>query len=292
MKTSIELQNILEEHISPFLPEHNFRDVLLYSLIPSGKLFRPKLVHALAQDLDSLTDNHLYLASSLEIHHTYTLIHDDLPAMDDDDYRRGKLASHKKFNEYSAILAGDALLNISFGLLSKINHPNLNQLISLYSEYTGAKGLILGQVLDLEIQKQSIERIIQIHTLKTARLIQLALEGSFLLSNSTLKQSTISQLGLSIGISFQLLDDLSELAEEINGHEMKINPFLNLDSNILLKLLNEHLENIQSIIKENKLECISLIMKEYFSKMLNLINSGESQIKSHLKDFNISQLSL
>jgi len=292
MKSSAELQNLLNEHIKDFLPDNDFKDVLLYSLIPAGKLFRPKLVHALAHDLGQLTQNHFYLASSLEVHHTYTLIHDDLPAMDNDDYRRGKLSSHKKFNEFKAILAGDALLNISFGLLSSIEHKSLNTLLKLYSEYTGAKGLILGQVLDLENSIHSIESILEIHTLKTARLIQLALEGSYLLTDSQIDQKIISNLGLAIGISFQLLDDLSELTEDINDHELKINPFINLNSKSLFTILNKNLDTIQQTLDEYNLNESSKIMNEYFFKMSKIIQDGEKEIQKRIQGFLFSNLKL
>ena len=90
------IEQILDDH----LPSEILGEVIRYSVLPTGKLFRPLLVYSLANDLDEVTENHQSFACSLELHHTYTLIHDDLPAMDDDDYRRGRLSSHKKFNEW------------------------------------------------------------------------------------------------------------------------------------------------------------------------------------------------
>src|SRR5690606_35073769 len=114
--------------------------ILDYAVLPAGKLFRPKLVEAIALDLGpQITQDHLHLATAVEIHHAYTLVHDDLPAMDDDQYRRGKLSTHAAFNEWKAILAGDALLIHSFNELNKIKNENHRFLLRFFSWATGAK---------------------------------------------------------------------------------------------------------------------------------------------------------
>ena len=171
-------------------PKHEFKNVIEYSLLPAGKLFRPLLVLNAAKDLNRITEDHLTFAAAIEMHHTYTLIHDDLPAMDDDDERRGRPSCHIKFTEHDAILAGDALLAISFGALSELSSHCQILLKKMY-EYTGAQGLILGQVKDLAKENDSIENILEIHELKTARLIQLSLVGSAIICN---KQDLINDL--------------------------------------------------------------------------------------------------
>lgn len=290
MKDLSYIQSKLEEHLETFLPLEDFRNVLLYSTLPAGKLFRPQLVYALAHDLNEHSYNHEVFASSIEIHHAYTLVHDDLPAMDNDDFRRGKPSCHKQFNEWKAILCGDALMNISFGLLSQINHQNLAQLLGLYSEYTGPRGLILGQVMDLEDRTNSIDEIILIHTLKTSRLIQLSLEGSLLLTQSSIDIKIISDLGLKMGVAFQLLDDLSELTEEINKHELNINPFIHHDSTILINEINNALGIINTIFEKYKLVELERVMTNYLSKMESKIKLGHESIKNHIRDFSIDTI--
>jgi len=187
-----------------------------------------------------------------------------------------------------AFLIPNIMNKITFNKTEK----SLNTLLKLYSEYTGAKGLILGQVLDLENSIHSIESILEIHTLKTARLIQLALEGSYLLTDSQIDQKIISNLGLAIGISFQLLDDLSELTEDINDHELKINPFINLNSKSLFTILNKNLDTIQQTLDEYNLNESSKIMNEYFFKMSKIIQDGEKEIQKRIQGFLFSNLKL
>ncbi len=288
----MNIENLIKEYISSYLPEHNFREVLLYSLFPAGKLFRPKLVMALANDLDTVTKNHEVLASSIEIHHAYTLIHDDLPCMDDDDYRRGRESTHKKFNEWKAVLAGDGLLSISMGLLSKIKSDNLNQLLDLYCKYTGPQGLILGQVKDLGLENNSFEDIISIHTLKTSRLIQLALEGSHLLSNTTVPATDISSLGLEIGILFQLLDDLSEIDDKVSKHELEINPFITMDTKQLFNQINNSLDILYTVINKHELTNISKMMDSYLKLMKSKIEKNSIFIQKYISEFSISQINI
>ncbi len=168
---------------------HLSKDVYHYSLFPAGKLFRPTLAAKLYEDLTGLTDFTVkdplpLLCVALEWHHVYSLIHDDLPCMDDDDFRRGRESSHKKFNEWKALLAGDGLINATYYLLSKIKHPRAQDLISFASWSLGPKGLIHGQELDLSCKDISFKDVIRIHELKTGRLMQLACVGTHYLAGS------------------------------------------------------------------------------------------------------------
>ena len=120
-----EISQNLKLHLKQCIPNQLMKEVYEYCVLPPGKLFRPKLVYAIAKDLSEktnlqITQNHKYLASFVEVHHAYTLVHDDLPCMDDDDFRRGKPSAHKAYGEWKALLAGDGLLNVSYELLSKL----------------------------------------------------------------------------------------------------------------------------------------------------------------------------
>lgn len=284
---SQSIESDLIEHLQKCLPQHNFKDVIEYAVLPPGKLFRPKLVVGLANDLKSFTSNHKYLASSIEIHHAYTLVHDDLPAMDDDDFRRGKPSTHKKFNEAQAILVGDALLNFSYELLSNIEATYLPKVLKLYGETTGSRGLILGQVMDLDENEKSLEDIITTHSLKTSCLMQLALEGTNILSDSKLPKEKVMQLGFALGIVFQLLDDLSELGDEISSHEQSINPFLKFNQSTVLNKLTEHISIINEITTSFHLINLKEVLDDYLLKMKGKIEENQTAISKHVSEVKI-----
>ena len=150
----LTLEEKIKHIIDKFLPEHNFKNIINYSLYPAGKLFRARLCLALAKDMQLEHEDCYFIAAAIEAHHTYTLIHDDLPSMDNDDYRRGRLSNHKKFNESSAILAGDALLSLSYEILTNLETTDsIKDVICYFSKMVGPRGLILGQVLDLETKE-------------------------------------------------------------------------------------------------------------------------------------------
>jgi geranylgeranyl pyrophosphate synthase len=237
--------------------------VMDYAVFPAGKLFRPRLVEALALDLvGKVSDDHLHLASAIELHHAYTLVHDDLPSMDNDLMRRGKPSTHAHFGEWKAILGGDALLIASFNELSHIEHANFRAINRVMTWATGPKGLIEGQFRDLGGDKD----IIRIHELKTGRLIQLATLGSYLLTDKQHLKEKIEflRLGREIGVSFQLLDDLSELSEEnVSDHEKMINPFLHSTEKALHELRLSHLR-LSAITLKHRLTHVERMLQDYF----------------------------
>jgi geranylgeranyl pyrophosphate synthase len=238
--------------------------VMDYAVLPAGKLFRPRLVEALALDLTkTLSKDHLHLASAIELHHAYTLVHDDLPSMDNDLLRRGKPSTHAHFGEWKAILAGDALLIASFNELANISHKNFQSILKLMTWTTGAKGLIEGQFRDLGADSD----IIRIHELKTGRLIQLATLGTYLLMDEQTLQGKMAflRLGREIGLTFQLLDDLNELADEtLSPHEKVINPFINKTEDAFVALKLSH-SRITSITAKHGLNLVQTMLVDYFS---------------------------
>ncbi len=274
------LASAIQQQLTICLPKHQSAEFYNYALFPTGKLFRSKLIFAFLKDhqLNTLTNNHILLCSSIEAHHTYTLLHDDLPCMDDDDERRGKPAAHIKFGEWQSLLTGDGLLNISYRLLSKIKTNNLNTVLSIYSHALGPKGLIHGQVLDLsEEMNNNFATVVFTHELKTARLIQVSLLLSYLINSKESIQYrkciNIAKLGKAIGIIFQLLDDLSELTQEhIGSHEYSINPWLKFFDESL-KELDHQTKKMNSIIKLYKLD-----------KLLEVVNSHTCNTRSQLEE--------
>ena len=288
-----QLNNNLKRHIHNEFYDNFFSQTYTYSLLPAGKLFRPLIVWAITQDFDhdnNFSKNHQLLASFVEVHHTYTLIHDDMPCMDNDDMRRGRASTHKKFGQWQALLAGDGLLNASYSVLSKINSDKLFQLMRYSTWALGPKGLILGQAMDLAGKmNNSFEDLILTHTLKTARLIQVCLTGSLLLvKNKSLPDNlktykSIHKLGQEMGIAFQLLDDLCELEDEqLSVHEKDINPWPK-NSDICLARLQKSLEHIEVFYNEYRCENLLNVYSIYLKKIETLLKGSQNIIEKHIK---------
>ena len=193
-----------------------------YSLLAGGKRLRPLLCLAAAEACSKRKDilkEVMPIACALECLHTYSLIHDDLPAMDDDDLRRGKPTSHKVFGEGVAILAGDALLTKSFELLSQITPPKQYPLKSFLQEMSVAAGsqrLIAGQVADLEAEgkKVTLADVRFIHERKTAAMIVLSLRLGGMMANATPKQlKALTEFGKALGLAFQIIDDILDVTQ-------------------------------------------------------------------------------
>lgn len=258
-----------------------------YAVFPPGKMFRPRLVEAIARDLGEMGPNQLHLGSAIELHHAYSLVHDDLPAMDNDAIRRGKPSTHVTFGEWKAILAGDGLLIASFNELNKIKSPTHRDLLTLFAWATGPKGLILGQFLDLSAAgKANLREVVRIHELKTGRLIQVATLGSYLLSTPRPKlKSKIEflRLGREIGVSFQLLDDLSELTGEVTAHEKEINPFLTCPHSAIREL-ELSVTRLRTIIEHKCLLNLQEMLDDYFKKGQDNLLKGISRLESNIKD--------
>lgn len=213
------------------VPHPQIREVLDWALLPPGKLFRPRLVESLGLDAGlGGSDALLNLGLALELHHAYSLVHDDMPCMDNDLVRRGKPTTHKQFGEWKALLGGDTLLAMSYAQLEKIQHPQSAFIRRSFHWATGGKGLILGQWMDLSLAEvTSPQGLLRMHELKTARLMQVATLGTQALTGDVslkkIKQSL--KLGRDIGLVFQLLDDLDDLTgPEVSAHEGDVNPFL------------------------------------------------------------------
>lgn len=188
-----------------------------YSLLAGGKRLRPILCLAAAEAVGADSGTIMPVACALECIHTYSLIHDDLPAMDNDDYRRGKLTSHKVFGEDIAILAGDALLTEAFHLLTRrdlmpgIPPENLLAVAAEIASAAGWFGMVGGQVLDVRAEGKTVdlETLQQIHRLKTGELIRVSLRaGAILGGASPAMLAALSDYGRQIGLAFQIADDI------------------------------------------------------------------------------------
>ncbi len=188
-----------------------------HSLLNPGKRLRPLLVLATVKSLGECEEIALGAACAIEILHTYSLIHDDLPCMDDDDLRRGKPTLHKLYPEGQAVLVGDLLLTLAFEILAFdpfLNPEKILELIKVLSKKSGGKGMILGQSLDLisEGKKLSWPELKEIHLRKTADLISASLEfGAIIAGASQSTRTILAEIGEDIGLSFQLIDDVLDV---------------------------------------------------------------------------------
>ena len=212
-------------------------EAMLYSVTNGGKRLRPFLVCEAAKILSVSEDESFRTAAALEILHSYSLIHDDLPSMDNDDLRRGKPTCHKKFDEATAILAGDGLLTYAFELLS---HPDTAKsaeircrLVSMLAKAAGAfDGMVAGQMLDLYSERSDadyhLEEIIRhIEEMKTGRLIRFACEAGAALGNADLEETeALVVYSRKIGIAFQIADDILD----VEGNPALVGKTLNKDA--------------------------------------------------------------
>jgi geranylgeranyl diphosphate synthase type II len=190
-----------------------------YSVFAGGKRLRPVLVIAGAEAVGGSAERVLPTACAMEMIHTYSLIHDDLPAMDNDDYRRGQLTNHKVFGEAMAILAGDALLTLAFGLIAEnfaagAAGPALREVLADVAAGAGAAGMVGGQVADIEAEGRpaSAETVDYIHRHKTAALIRTSLRvGATICGATPAQREALSVAGGAIGLAFQIVDDLLDV---------------------------------------------------------------------------------
>jgi geranylgeranyl diphosphate synthase type II len=202
----------LERHLPPKdAPPATIHEAMRYSVFAGGKRLRPILVIAGAEAVGGTMERVLPAAGALELIHTYSLIHDDLPAMDDDDYRRGRLTNHKVFGEAMAILAGDALLTLAFGLLAE--HASL-EVVKEVAAAAGTVGMIGGQVVDIQSEGKSVdaETLEYIHRHKTAALIRCSLlSGAMLAGAPPTALKAIGDAGTHLGLAFQIVDDILDV---------------------------------------------------------------------------------
>lgn len=194
-----------------------------YSLINGGKRIRPVLALEFAKACGGSRDDCLALACALEYVHTYSLIHDDLPCMDDDDMRRGKPSCHKQFGEATALLAGDALLTHAFDIVASSDLPSeiKASAISLLAQNAGVCGMIGGQVIDLIFEKKNpnINQLLTVYKMKTGALISAAcLMGCISAGAGDEQIAAASKFAYSLGIAFQIQDDILDII----GDEQKL----------------------------------------------------------------------
>lgn len=211
----------LEQHLPAITGlEKKVIEAARYSLFAGGKRLRPILCLAAAEVVGAKPQDVLPAACALEMIHTYSLIHDDLPAMDNDDFRRGQPTNHKMFGEAIAILAGDALLTEAFGFAAKlrgnraIEAGGILEVIAILVKASGYRGMIGGQVIDLECENRTVDlaTVEYMHVHKTGALISASLEIGAVLGGGSPEQVTaLTRYGHHLGLAFQITDDLLDI---------------------------------------------------------------------------------
>lgn len=229
----LEKKEIVDRALDEYLPPGGefpplIHQAMRYSLFPGGKRIRPILALAAGEVVRGKKDLLLPAVCALELVHTYSLIHDDLPSLDNDDYRRGKLTCHKVYGEAIALLAGDALLTSAFPLLTENEKlPAGRSAVRLIKEVAsaiGSRGMIGGQVMDIESRGKPAEANLlkYVHKEKTAALFQVSLRVGALLGGANERElSALSSYGENVGLAFQIIDDLIDEGPYIQLHGKK-----------------------------------------------------------------------
>ncbi len=288
-----EKRELINNHIADTIPTENvpaiLRDAINYSLLAGGKRIRPILTIACYEAFGLDSDPIVLSACSVEMLHTYSLIHDDLPIMDNDDMRRGKPTNHKVYGDGIALLAGDALLTHAFGNLAKelsrletVSRPRALQIIEEFAHYTGAAGMVGGQVVDFkgESDLTGLAQVIYIHEHKTADLVIFAVRlGAILAGADERQMGALTNFAKKIGIAFQIQDDILDIVGDPTkmgkttgsdaANEKLTYPFykgVKQSQQDVIQLINEAKKEIQMIdIDPRRLEEIAdlLIIRDY-----------------------------
>ena len=217
--TADNVEAILDEVLSSQgAPEQRIYSAMRYTTLGGGKRLRPFLVTQSASLFGVAEMNALRTGAALELIHCYSLVHDDLPAMDDDDLRRGKSTVHVAYDEATAILAGDALLTLAFEVVAQPEtHDNATvriKLVDMLARASGARGMVGGQMIDLEAEKKDLDlkEITLLQQLKTGALIRYGCEAGAILGGASIEQrQALNSYASDLGLAFQIADDLLDV---------------------------------------------------------------------------------
>jgi GTP-binding protein lepA len=276
---------LVESALEDFYGDQQFatslRESVLYSIHAGGKRIRPFLLLEVLEALQiTICPAHAQVAAALEMIHTGSLIHDDLPAMDDDDFRRGRLTNHKKFGEALAILAGDALFLDPYALIAHADLPSQVKvdLIANLSLASGSLGMVAGQVLDMEGERQelSLEELQTIHANKTGKLLAFPFQAAAILASLDEKmQLQLKTVGELIGLAFQVRDDVLDVTasfeeigktpqKDLQAEKSTYPALLGLPKaiefcNQILDQANEKLEEISQLVAFDKDPIVKIV---------------------------------
>ncbi len=251
------MKNSFENYLdSLILENYVVEEAMNYSLLARSKRLRPLLLLTVLNDLNTDYSEGFACAAAIEMIHTYSLIHDDLPSFDNDDYRRGKPTNHKQFNEQIAILAGDALLTFAFETVVKANYSDeiKVKLIKYIATYAGKDGMIKGQQFDMDYENQTVDikRLSEMETLKTGKLIALPLICGLIIGQKEEYIVVFNKIGLKLGLAFQIQDDILDVTSSFEqlGKETKSDEYNKKSTFISLLGVEEAKKAFENIYNE------------------------------------------
>ena len=226
---TVQLEQALDRYLpKPSLHTAQIHEAMRYSVLNGGKRVRPLLCLSVCHMLEGDLSEALIPASAIELIHCYSLIHDDLPSMDNDEFRRGQLTCHKKFGEATALLAGDALLTLAFQIVSQIkDSEKMKRVLSELSQAAGTSGMVGGQVMDLLFTNREMDlpTLDAIHIQKTGQLIKTScLAGAVMAQANHEEETHILKFGEYLGFAFQIVDDILDgdgYLRFMSAHEAK-----------------------------------------------------------------------
>lgn len=275
------IESALEEFYGDQQLAVNLREAVLYSIHAGGKRIRPYLLLEVLESLQvPITLAHAQVAAALEMIHTGSLIHDDLPAMDDDDFRRGRLTNHKKFGEALAILAGDALFLDPYALIAQVDLLSQTKvdLIANLSLASGSMGMVAGQVLDMEGEGKhlNLEELQTIHANKTGKLLAFPFQAAAIIAELAPElQAELKTVGELIGLAFQVRDDILDVTasfeeigktpqKDLQAEKSTYPALLGLDEAIVfcnqtLDQVNEKLDEISQLVDFDKEPIVKIV---------------------------------
>lgn len=252
-------QALINEKIEEYLGElhypNNLTDGMRYAVLNGGKRLRPILLLMTLELLNEDVEKGIPTAIAIEMIHSYSLVHDDLPALDDDDYRRGKLTTHKKFGEAMGILVGDALLTHAFNVITTktkdVAAEKLLEVIKLTSAYAGVNGMIGGQVVDIESEGKKIDlpTLQYIHTHKTGMMLRLPIEAGAVIAGLDIEEKKILiEYADLIGLAFQIKDDILDIEGSFEEIGKPVGSDLDLEKSTYPSIFG--LEKTKEILEE------------------------------------------
>lgn len=276
-------QNMINSNINELINIYDaplsIVEAMKYSLLAGGKRLRPVLAITICAALGGNKEDALSLACAIEFIHTYSLIHDDLPSMDNDDLRRGKLTNHKVYGEAKAILAGDGLLNYAFEIIfneviMRKYDPRYITAGEIIAKASGVRGMIGGQVIDIENEGNNIEieKLFEMHRKKTGALIEAACCTGCVISGKSEYMYNVIEYSKNLGIAFQIIDDILDYTGDVNKLGKNIGSDMQNNKSTFVSLLglskskelaNEYSEKAKSFAKEIDLEGFLIYLTEY-----------------------------
>ena len=276
-----EINECLQTILNPLF-DGKVKEAAMYSLLAKGKRIRPIIMLTTLQSYGIDYKKYIDVACAIEMIHTYSLIHDDLPSMDNDDLRRGRLTCHKAFDEATAILAGDALLTEAFGVVCRnafLTDNQKVQIVTLLSQAAGQSGMIYGQQQDLafENKQATLEELKDIHTYKTGCLFQAPLVMAGIIARPT-DLENLKKLGTMIGLLFQIQDDILDVIGDEATMSKKTGSDLKQGKSTYVSLLG--LEKAQQEVETCYQETLALIygMQINHGLMMGIV---EAMMKRH-----------